>query len=160
LASQDRPVKKNAKIMLYARRKKIRWNDESDDIALNRRMVLNAWPDLITCIDLYYRLNPTMAQYRKKSKPPMNMDCTARFTRSTDKYCITDELKIQVIDALTKLLFRIPSSGLGDVQIKEKTDLWHLRISYSWRVFYRKNENTIQLLELCPHKKPAYLKRL
>jgi len=153
-------VKKSVKIMLYARRKKIRWNDETDDEELNQRMVLAAWPDLDTCIELYYRLTPTMVQYRKKNEPPMNMDCTARFTRSTNKYCITDELKIQVIDALTKLVFRIPSSGLGDVQIKEKADLRHLRISYFWRVFYRKNENTIQLLELCPHKKPAYLKRL
>ncbi len=153
-------MKKNAKIMYYSRHKKIRWNDKTDDEELNQRMVLAAWPDLDTCVELYYRLNPMMAQHRKKNGPPMSMDRTARFARSINKHCTTDNLKLQVIDALTKLLFMVPSSGLGDVQIKEKTDLWHLRISYSWRVFYRKKDKAIQLLELCPHKKPAYLKRL
>ena len=155
-------MKKNAKILLYMQRKKIRWNDgdTADDIVLNQRMMLDAWPDLTTCTELYYRLCPAMAQYRRKKQQLMNFEWTTQFTRSLSKRCTTDVLKLQVIDALTKLAYRIPCSGLGDTPIKEKTDLWHIRISYFWRVFYRKNDQTIRLLEFCPHKKTTHSRRL
>ena len=155
-------MKKNVKILLYMRRKKIKQNDDdpTDDIVLNQRMVLDAWPDLATCTEVYYRFYPTMAQYRREKQSLMNIECTTQFTRSINKHCTTEDLKLRVVDALTKLLCRIPCGGLVNTQIKERTDLWHIRISYFWRIFYRKNDKTIRLLEFCPHKKPAYSRRL
>lgn len=76
--------------------------------------------------------------------------------KSLNKYCATDTLKLKLIHALTKIVYKIPCGGLCDTAIKERTDLWHFYVTNSWRVFYRKKNNYILLEELCSHKKLSY----
>lgn len=64
-----------------------------------------------------------MQQYHNVLEKPLEFEYTEKFLKSVIKYCATMPLKKQFIDALTKVIYRIPSSGLGDVQIKEIKDL-------------------------------------
>ena len=152
-------MKKNTKILLSMQRKKIRWNDETDD-ELNQRMVLDAWPDLSTCVNLYYRLYPALGQHCEKMDQQTDLECSRQFTKSLHRHCTSDTLKLQVIDALTKLVYSIPCVGLANAPIKERTGLYHIRVSYFWRLFYEKAGRAVVLLEFCPHKKQAHSRRL
>lgn len=153
-------MKKNAKILYYMGRKKISWQDnDGPDAVFDPQLVLDAWPDLKRCTALYYDLCPEMAQYQGKKPPLEELVCTTRFLKSLDRHCTTGSMRLRLIDALAKLLFRIPSTGLGDAPIKEKDDLRHLRISFLWRVFYQRDGDRIRLLEFCPHKNRTYSRR-
>jgi hypothetical protein len=148
-------MKKNVKILLYQRNKKIRW-DDADEATVN---VLGEWPDLKLCTELYYKTNPEMKQYQHTTREPARFGFSEGFMKSLNKYCTTKALKHKLIASMTKIIFRIPSSGLRDAPIKENPGLRHFYISASWRVFYSKKNDYILFEEFCPHKKAQYYRR-
>jgi len=91
-----------------------------------------------------------MKQYHTASIQPSKFEYTEGFVKSLNKYCTTSSLKLKLIDALTKMIYRIPSSGLRDAPIEEREGLWHFYVSDSLRVFYRKEDNYILLEGFLP----------
>ena len=100
-----------------------------------------------------------MKQYQHATEQPVKFEYTEGFVKSLNKHCTTNSLKLKVIDALTKMIYRIPCSGLRDAPIKERNGLWHFYISNSLRVFYRKGDNYMLLEEFCAHKKITHERR-
>lgn len=149
-------MKRNVKAYLFNWFKKPKKNE---DTAQRQPHVLDPWPDVRLCVELYYNNHSEMKQYRKTIKEPIELECTELFYRSLNKNCKTKNLKIKLIDALTKMVYRIPCGGLHDTPIKERADLWHFYVSDTWRVFYRKKNNQIVLEEFCSHKKLSYYRR-
>ncbi len=146
-------IKRNVRAYLYRHYKKDIWDG---DIEQGKTDVLDLWPNLKLCVGFYYKNCPEMIQYRNIAEKPIAFDCTKKFMRSLDKYCTTKTMRLRLIDELTRKVYRIPSAGLRDVPIKERSDLWHFYVTDSWRVFYRKKGNRILLEDFCPHKKPAH----
>lgn len=151
-----RAMKKNVKAYLFKRFKKV---IKDEDLPYDQPKMLDSWPDLRLCVELYYKTSPAMQQYHHTARQPIEFDYTEKFSKSLDKHCTTKILKLRLIDALTKIVYKIPSGGLRDAPIKERINLRHFYVSDSWRVFYRKNNNYILLVEFCPHKKLLYSRR-
>jgi len=145
-------MKRNVKILLYQRHKKIRW-DDTDEATVN---VLDKWPDLKLCMELHYKTSPEMKQYNHTIREPVKFGFSEGFIKSVNRYCTTKTLRFKLIDSMMKIVHRIPCSGLRDAPIKESPGLWHFYISVSWRVFYTKKDDYIIFEELCPHKKAQY----
>jgi len=145
-------MKDSVKRYLLERRKRIRIEDEPEQ----EIHPSDAWPDLKKCVELYYKISPAMQQYHNVFEKPFEFKYTEKFLKAVTKYCITETLKRQFIDALTKVVYKIPGSGLGDVHIKEMGDLYHFYVSFSFRVYYRKKENRIILEQFLPHKKKGF----
>lgn len=146
-------MKNNVRVYLNQRYRKIIW--DADDP--NREPdILKWWPDIRRCVESYYGTSLEMRQYQRTAGPAMAFIWTDRFAKSLSKFCTTPKIKLQLIDALTKKVYKVRSSGLRDVPIKERSDLWHFYVSNSWRVFYRKKSGYILLDEFCPHKKGSY----
>lgn len=150
------PMKKSVRDYIIQRYKTISF-DEERPRQPNR--MLDYWPDLKRCVEYYYEAYPEMHQYHGKAVKPIEFLYYGKFIKSLNKYCKTIALKTQFIDALTKIVYRIPSGGLCDKPIRERTDLWHFYVSNSWRVFYRKKKDLLILEEICPHKKLLYPRR-
>ncbi len=145
-------MKDSVKKYLYNRLRQIKIEDEPEpDIP-----PCEAWPDLKKCVELYFKISPAMQQYHNVLEKPLEFEYTEKFLKSVTKYCTTMPLKRQFIDALTKVVYKIPSSGLGDVQIKEMDDLYHFYVSFSFRAYYRKRDNKIILEKFIPHKKKGF----
>jgi len=121
--------------------------------------ILDLWPDIGKCVEIYFKNHSEMKQYPNTIKQPIEVECTESFLRSLDKNCKARDLRIKLIDAVSKLVYKIPCGGLHDTPIKERTDLWHFYVSDSWRVFYKKKNNYIVLEEFCSHKKLSYHRR-
>lgn len=149
-------MKKKTRTYLYKRYKKIMWDDSPLDQQIN---VLAAWPDLKKCVEVYYKSHPGMSDENEDDQQPIIFKCTEKFMKSLNKYCVSRKRKLQFIDALAKIVYKIPSVGLYDKAIKERTNLWHFYVSRSWRVFYQKKEKFILLKDFGPHKKLAYYRK-
>jgi hypothetical protein len=149
-------MKKNVRIFLYQRNKNILWKDDTEEGPIN---VLDKWPDLKLCIKLHYQTDSEMKQYHHIVREPAKFGFGEGFMKSVNRYCTTTSLKLKLIDSMTKIIYRIPSSGLRDASIKERPGLWHFYISASWRVFYRKSDDYMLFEEFCPHKKAHYYRR-
>ncbi|MGB3340466.1 MAG: hypothetical protein WBB37_03180 [bacterium] len=149
-------MKRNVKAYLFKWFKKTVKDDEDTSQRLG---VLDPWPDIKLCVEVYYKNHPEMRQYHYKINQPIEFECTEGFSRSLSKNCKTKTLRIKLIDALTKVVYKIPSGGLHDTPIKERADLWHFYVSDAWRVFYRKKNNYMVLEEFCSHKKLLYYRR-
>jgi hypothetical protein len=146
-------MKSTVRIYLNQRHQKIVW-DTNDP---NRKAdILEWWPDIKCCVELYYKNSPEMKQYQRTVGPAMMFKWTDRFAKSLSKFCVTKNMKLQLIDALTKKVYKVHCGGLRDVPIKERSDLRHFYVSNSWRVFYRKKSGYILLEEFCLHKKGSY----
>jgi hypothetical protein len=147
-----RSMKKNVKFLLYQRKKKVRW-DNTEEVRVD---ALDKWPDLRSCIDVHYRTSPDITQYHDNAAEPATFSLNDGFMRSVDRYCTTKTMKLKLIDSMTKIIYRIPCSGLRDAPIKESPGLRHFYLSVSWRVFYRRTGDHFEFEELCPHKKLQY----
>jgi len=146
-------MKKNVKVYLFQRFKNI----ALDETPYEQINVLDQWPNLKLCVEIYYKSHPEMKQYHQTTRQPIEYEYTEKFMKLLNKYCTTKTLKLKLIDTLTKIVYKIPCSGLCDTPIKERVDLWHFYVSSSWRVFYRKKNSYILLEKFCPHKKlPSY----
>lgn len=149
-------MKKNIKIFMYHRMKKKKISTEEESPQLT---AYDFWPDLKRCVAIYFNTHLGMKQYQLVKTEPIKFVYTDKFKKSLVESCTTDAMKFQFIDALTKLIYKIPSSGLHDQPIKEKKDLRRFYVSYSWRVYYRRKKDHIVLEEFYPHNKPTYIKR-
>ncbi len=145
-------MKESVKRYLYQRQKQIKIDDEPEQI----ENPCELWPDLKKCVEIYFKIFPAMQQYHNVLKDPMEFEYSDKFLKEVTKYCITNEQKRRFIDALTKVVYKIPSAGLGDVKIKEMGDLYHFYVSFLFRVYYRKIENKIVLEKFISHKKKGF----
>lgn len=146
-------MKKSVRIYILGRFKKIKWDEDNSDEPVEPLVYC---PDLKLCVESYYNSHPGMKQHHRVAEQPVKFEYTEGFMKSLNKYCTISSLKLKVIDALTKMIYRIPISGLRDAPIKERDDLWHYYVSDSLRMFYRKGDNYMLLEELCSHKKITY----
>ncbi len=145
-------MKDSVKRYLYERKKMIKIEEEpEEDIH-----PCDAWPDLKKCVELYFQISPSMQQYHNVLKDPLEFEYSESFLKEVVKYCTTNQQKRQFVDALTKVVYKIPGSGLGDVKIKEMDDLYHFYVSYSFRVYYRKKDNYLYLEKFVVHKKKGF----
>lgn len=144
-------MKESVKKYLYHRHKQIKIEDEPEE-----ENPCELWPDLKKCVELYYKISPSMQKYHKVLKNPLDFEYSENFLKEVVRYCTTNELKRRFIDALTKVVYKISGPGLGDVKIKEMDDLYHFYVSFSFRVYYRKKDNIIFLEKFLPHKKKGY----
>ena len=149
-------MKKSVRNYIYGRLKNIKWNEDNLEEQIDP---LAHWPDIKQCVESYYNSHPEMKQYHTASIQPLNFEYTDGFMKSLNKYCTTSSLKLKLIDALTKMIYHIPCSGLRNAPIKERNDLWHYYVSDSWRVFYHKKDGYMSFEEICPHKNPSYSRR-
>ncbi len=149
-------MKKNIKIFMYNRLKKKKLISEPEAIELT---IYDYWPNLEKCVVVYYKTHPGMKEHYQTKTRPIKFKYTEKFIKSLVESCKTDAMKLQFIDGLTKLVYKIPSPGLHDQPIKEKKDLRRFYVSYSWRVYYRRKKDYIVLEEFYPHNKPPYIKR-
>ena len=62
-----------------------------------------------------------MKQYHETIKKPIAIEYTEKFLRSVDKNCRTKSLRIKLIDALVKLVHKIPSGGFGAEGVSRAT---------------------------------------
>jgi len=149
-------MKKSAKDYVYQRYKNTVFDEA---IRPDLSNMLSGWPNLKRCVEFYFENNPEMKRYHGHEIEPLKFDYSGKFIKSLNKYCKTTILRTQFIDALTKIVYRIPAGGLCDTPIKERTGLWHFYVSNFWRVFYRKKTKCILLEEICPHQKLLYIRR-
>ncbi|MEO0129612.1 MAG: hypothetical protein ABIL02_05180 [candidate division WOR-3 bacterium] len=145
-------MKESVKRYLYQRKNQIKIEEEPEDI----ENPCDFWPDLKKCVEIYFKIFPAMQQYHSVLKDPIDFEYSERFLKEVVRYCTTNELKRRFIDALTKVVYKIPSAGLGDVKIKEMGDLYHFYVSFLFRVYYRKIGNKIILEKFICHKKKGY----
>uniref|UniRef100_A0A7V0Z648 Uncharacterized protein n=1 Tax=candidate division WOR-3 bacterium TaxID=2052148 RepID=A0A7V0Z648_UNCW3 len=145
-------MKESVKKYLYHRQRQIKNEDEPEQIENHCEL----WPDLKKCVEIYFKISPSMQQYHNVLKEPLDFEYSENFLKAVERYCTTNELKRQFIDALTKVVYKIPSSGLQDVKIKEMGDLYHFYVSFSFRVYYRKKDDHIILKKFIPHKKKGF----
>jgi len=145
-------MKESVKKYLYHRQRKIKIDNEPEQI----ENPCELWPDLKKCVEIYFKISPAMQQYHNVLKEPLDFEYSENFLKAVERYCTTNELKRQFIDALTKVVYRIPSSGLQDVKIKEMGDLYHFYVSFSFRVYYRKKDDHIVLEKFIVHKKKGF----
>ena len=138
----------------HLRKKKLSADSEQPPLTTH-----DCWPNLEQCVTTYYNTHPGMKEHQKINYEPITFKYTDKFMKSLVESCKTDAMKLQFIDALTKLVYKIPSPGLHDQPIKEKKDLWRFYVSYSWRVYYRREKDQIVLEEFYRHNKPPYIKR-
>ncbi len=141
---------------MFKRHKKIA-RDEEDPYKQSN--ILHAWPNLISCVEMHYKIHPAMKRHHHTIREPIELRYTEKFMKSLKKHCTTDDLKSKFVAALTKIVYKIPCGGLCNTAIKERRDLWHFYVSNFWRVFYRKKNDYILLEEFCPHKKHLYARR-
>ncbi len=149
-------MKKSIKTYLSTRFKNIKLGEDDFEEQVDP---LSFWPDLKLCVEAYYNSQPELKQHHCVARQRIEFKYTDKFLKSLDRYCTTSNLKLKLIDALTRKVYGIPSSGLRDSPIKERPGLWHFYISYSWRVFYRKEDDYFLFEELCPHRKIKYHRR-
>ena len=149
-------MKKNVKAYLFKWCKRTKKDEENYPEQIK---VMDVWPDIRLCVECYYKNHPEMKHYHNTKKQPVKLEYTEGFLRSLHKNCKTKSLRIKLIDALAKLVYKIPCGGLHDTPIKERADLWHFYVSDAWRVFYRKKNDRILLEEFCSHKKLSYHRR-
>lgn len=114
--------------------------------------VLEPWPDLKQCVRRYYAVLLERTNL-VPDQPPVAFDCSRSFLKAVDRYCQTGEEKLRLLDAVTKKVYNIPSSGLKDRPIREKPGLWHFYVSDYWRVYYRVKASLIRLERFCGHPK-------
>lgn len=145
-------MKDKTRKYLHNRYRKISWDETPPEEPID---ALHCWPDLRTCVGQHYKTLPGTGKKYAGTAQPLTFECTDRFMKSLNKYCTSRKRKLQFIDALTKVVYRIPTTGLYDRAIKERADLRHFYVSRSWRVFYQKKENRIILENFGPHKKLA-----
>jgi len=145
-------MKESVKKYLYHRQRQIKIEDEPEQI----ENPCELWPDLKKCVEIYFKISPSMQQYHNVLKKPLDFEYSENFLKAVERYCTTNELKRQFIDALTKVVYKIPSSGLQDVKIKEMGDLYHFYVSFSFRAYYRKKDDLIILEKFIPHKKKGF----
>ena len=146
-------MKKNVRTFLYNRHKNIMFDDGCPQEDCR---TIDCWPDIKLCVETHYKNHPGIRRYHDTEQQPIEFQCSKKFMRSLNKYCTTDTLKLRLIHALTKIVYKIRCGGLCDTAIKERTDLWHFYVTNFWRVFYRKKNDYILLEELCSHKKLSY----
>ncbi|MGB9721513.1 MAG: hypothetical protein ACPL28_08560 [bacterium] len=145
-------MKEGVKRYLHQRRQQIKIDDEPEQ-EINP---CDLWPDLRKCVEIYFKISPSMQQYHNVLKDPLDFEYSEGFLKEVVRYCTTNDLKRRFIDALTKVIYKIPGAGLGDVKIKEMGDLYHFYVSFSFRVYYRKKDNKIFLEKFIPHKKKGF----
>lgn len=145
-------MKESVKKYLFKRQKRIKIEPDIEE----EIHPCDAWPDLKKCIEIYFKISPSMQQYHNILDKPMEFEYSDRFLKEVIDYCTTESLKRQFIDALTKVVYSIPGAGLGDVKIKEMHDLYHFYVSLSFRVYYRKKDDRIFLEKFLVHKKKGF----
>lgn len=145
-------MKDSVKKYLYHRQKQIKIDVESEEV----ENPCEYWPDLKKCVEIYFNISPSMQQYHNILKDPLDFEYSESFLKEVVRYCTSNDLKRQFIDALTKVIYKIPGAGLGDVKIKEMGDLYHFYVSFLFRVYYRKKDNKIFLEKFIPHKKKGF----
>lgn len=145
-------MKESVKKYLYQKKRQIKIDVESEEI----ENPCEFWPDLKKCVEIYFKIFPSMQQYHNILKEPLDFEYSERFLKEVVRYCTTNELKRRFIDALTKVIYKIPGAGLGDVKIKEMDDLYHFYVSFLFRVYYRKKDDKIILEKFIPHKKKGF----
>ncbi|MCX7995803.1 MAG: hypothetical protein N3A65_08575 [candidate division WOR-3 bacterium] len=145
-------MKDSVRKYLHQRHRQIKIDDEPEKI----ENPCEFWPDLKKCVEIYFKIFPSMQQYHNVLQNPLDFEYSDKFLKEVVRYCTTNELKRRFIDALAKVVYKIPSAGLGDVKIKEMDDLYHFYVSFQFRVYYRKIDNKIILEKFISHKKKGF----
>ena len=149
-------MKKNVEILFFRRHARIARDVDEPDVPTE---ALGYWPDLHRCVESHCQSHPEIMHYHRTRKQPIEFRYGEKFTRSLNAHCTTASLRMKLVDKLTRIVHRIPGSGLRATPIRERADLWHFYVSDSWRVFYRKKSGIMVLEEFSPHKKPSYFRR-
>jgi hypothetical protein len=106
------------------------------------------WPDLQRCVESYFRANPALRNYDGVRDQPIPLRCTREFLKSIEQFCGQEHLRRALVEALTKRVYGILDSGLGDEQFQDKR---RFRVTRFWRVHYHWGDNEIVLEEFGPH---------
>ncbi|MBN1593120.1 MAG: hypothetical protein JW941_07750 [Candidatus Coatesbacteria bacterium] len=109
------------------------WDENSWFVQLER---LGLWDidDLRGIARVHFRSNPSFAQLPGVLDEPMKLAMLPAFRRALDRSSTGDRrLQRGFIDALTKLLYRVPDPELGDETIRSRQGERRFRISYPGR---------------------------
>lgn len=106
------------------------------------------WPDLRRCVELFSKSNSAMKEHPKVREQPIPFDWTDAFSKSMNRYCTDEHLRRSFIEALTKKVYGVLDTSLGDEPLGK---VRRFRVTDFWRVHYREKAGRIVLDEFGPH---------
>ena len=108
---------------------------------------LDAWPDLETCVNLYFTTNVAMHGYSGVRTNPIPFDCTDRFWNSVNDFC-QPQMRLTLVKAIAKKVYGILDASLGDEAFGS---IRRFRVTSFWRIHYRDLGDRLVLDEFGEH---------
>ena len=107
---------------------------------------LNLWPDL----DLMVRLHLAKSTHIRSlaAHPLLSISPAPQFRKDLERECEQPHLREALVRSLTKLACGIRDKGLGDEEFKS---VRRFRVTREYRVHYRREGDTLVLLEFGTH---------
>jgi len=123
------------------------WNE---DIWYKQLVTENWWPDLSKCIEICHKTHPGMKGYSGIREEPFNLECEESFWDMAGCCYEDDDIRREMIEALTKLVYGIRDEGLGFKPIGKHRYRFCVTIHY--RVHCRFEEQSYVLEKFAPRE--------
>ena len=118
-----------------------------DESSWAKRLVFeDPWPDLQSCVELYFSSSAAMQRYQGVRRP-LRFECTTRFWKSVESLCRL-QMRRLLVKAIAKKVYGIPGPGLRDEPFRSAR---RFRVNDFWRVHYRECGDKIVLEEFGRH---------
>ena len=120
-----------------------------DDISRADKLVRQDWwPDLQRSVELFLKTDSGIRAHPATAEGPISFECSSSFWDSLDRYCTQPALRQRLIEAICKRVSGILDASLGD---EPWGQMRSFRVTYYWRVHYRRMRDRLVLEEFGPH---------